>query len=90
MGVCTELGNLMIVMELMHGSLEQVLKKRTDLTTYQRMNFAKDAALGLNWLHCSTPPIIHRDIKLGNLLVDENLTVKVSDFGKFDELQYIK
>ena len=46
MGVCTELGNLMIVTELMHGSVESVLKKRKDLTTYQCMNMAKDAALG--------------------------------------------
>jgi diacylglycerol kinase len=46
MGVCTELGNLMIVTELMHGSVESVVKKRKDFTSYQAINMAKDAALG--------------------------------------------
>ena len=32
-------------------------------------------------LHAHRPPIIHRDIKSGNLLVDENYRVKVTDFG---------
>lgn len=42
---------------------------------------AKDAALGMNWLHRSTPQFIHRDLKTSNLLVDENGVVKVCDFG---------
>lgn len=44
-------------------------------------SLARDIALGMNWLHCSKPPIIHRDLKPGNLLVDENLNVKICDFG---------
>jgi serine/threonine protein kinase len=43
-----------------------------------RMKMARDAALGMNWLHLSTPKFIHRDLKTSNLLVDENLRVKVS------------
>lgn len=33
------------------------------------MKMAKDAALGMNWLHLSKPVFIHRDLKSGNLLV---------------------
>jgi serine/threonine protein kinase len=38
-------------------------------------------ARGMNYLHHCSPPIIHRDLKSSNLLVDKNWTVKVADFG---------
>jgi hypothetical protein len=34
-------------------------------------------ARGMNYLHNSSPPIVHRDLKSSNLLVDKNWTVKV-------------
>lgn len=45
------------------------------------MKMSKDAALGMNWLHSSNPIFIHRDLKLSNLLVDNNYKVLVCDFG---------
>jgi serine/threonine protein kinase len=36
---------------------------------YRRLQMLRDAALGMNWLHCSKPVIIHRDLKPSNLLV---------------------
>lgn len=35
----------------------------------------------LGYLHSSTPPILHRDVKLGNILVDASLDVKLIDFS---------
>lgn len=46
-----------------------------------RKQMALDAARGMNYLHTSTPVIIHRDLKSLNLLVDDRWAVKVADFG---------
>merc|ERR1712137_27496 len=83
MGSCVQPNNYMMITELMpKGSLYDVLHEKTiHLSFKQKMKMAKDAALGMNWLHNSKPVFIHRDLKTQNLLVDENWKVKVSDFG---------
>lgn len=48
----------------------------------QRLNIAIDIACAVDYLHndCQ-PPIIHRDLKPSNILLDENMTAHVGDFG---------
>ncbi|XP_026429926.1 probable serine/threonine-protein kinase SIS8 [Papaver somniferum] len=84
MGAVTSPKNLCIVTEfLSRGSLFQLLRRHTSTTldSRRRVLMALDIARGMNYLHRHNPPIIHRDLKSSNLLVDKNWKVKVGDFG---------
>ncbi|KAL3642663.1 copper transport protein ctr1 [Castilleja foliolosa] len=85
MGAVTEPPNLSIVTEyLSRGSLYRLLHKpgaKEALDERRRLSMAYDVAKGMNYLHKRKPPIVHRDLKSPNLLVDRKYTVKVCDFG---------
>ncbi|KAJ0781336.1 putative protein kinase TKL-CTR1-DRK-2 family [Helianthus annuus] len=85
MGAVTQPPNLSIVTEyLSRGSLYRLLHKpgaKETLDERRRLSMAYDVAKGMNYLHRRNPPIVHRDLKSPNLLVDRKYTVKVCDFG---------
>ena len=75
---------LMIVTERLPTDLHSLLienKNKYDLSLRKRMKMAKEAALGVNWLHSGKNQFIHRDLKLSNLLVTHDFHVRVADFG---------
>nr|DBA16258.1 TPA: hypothetical protein GDO54_003670 [Pyxicephalus adspersus] len=78
-GICID--PLGIVMEFMeNGSLEKLIPTHT-LSWQLKFRFIHEIALGMNFLHIMNPPLLHLDLKPGNILLDEHLHVKISDFG---------
>ena len=66
-----------------NGNLFQFLhgKDAPDLEDIERLNLALEIAQGINYLHSFNPPILHRDLKSLNILLDNNYVAKIADFG---------
>ncbi|XP_027366863.1 receptor-like serine/threonine-protein kinase ALE2 [Abrus precatorius] len=86
-GICIEGRRRCLVYELVrNGSVESHLhgvdKKMSPLDWEARIKIALGAARGLAYLHeDSNPRVIHRDFKASNVLLEDDFTPKVSDFG---------
>ncbi|GCC36150.1 hypothetical protein chiPu_0014642 [Chiloscyllium punctatum] len=78
-GICKDPVGL--VMEYMEtGSLEKLLASEV-LPWELRFRIIHETAVGMNFLHCMSPPLLHLDLKPANILLDAHHHVKISDFG---------
>ncbi|KAF9596939.1 hypothetical protein IFM89_014518 [Coptis chinensis] len=90
-GFCEEKDERLLVYEYMkNGAIYDHLHSKNNteksssvLNSWKmRIKVALDAARGIEYLHSyAVPPIIHRDIKSSNILLDANWIARVSDFG---------
>ncbi|TQE07605.1 hypothetical protein C1H46_006748 [Malus baccata] len=83
-GYCCENEERLLVYEFMpRGSLENHLFKRLSISLpwATRLKIAIGAAEGLAFLHGAETPVIYRDFKTSNVLLDSDFTAKLSDFG---------
>lgn len=86
-GYCADGEQRLLVYEYMQlGSLEDHLldvpQEQKPLDWFTRMKIALEAAKGLEYLHDkANPPVIYRDLKSSNILLDKDFNAKLSDFG---------
>ncbi|RCV16865.1 hypothetical protein SETIT_3G172800v2 [Setaria italica] len=86
-GYCKDGQYMALVYEYMsEGTLRQQIagngRHGKRLTWRQRLRISLDSAQGLEYLHkgCN-PPLIHRDVKATNILLNAKLEAKIADFG---------
>ncbi|KAE8662806.1 Serine/threonine-protein kinase CDL1 [Hibiscus syriacus] len=89
-GYCSDSSRKLLVYEFMaNGGLQEHLYPisgsnniNLKLDWETRLRIALEAAKGLEYLHEHvSPPVIHRDLKSSNILLDKKFHAKVSDFG---------
>ncbi|CAN1295795.1 Serine/threonine-protein kinase PBS1 [Linum perenne] len=85
-GYCAEGTQRLLVYEYMPlGSLEDRLFDLSNgiqpLNWKTRIKIAAGTAKGLECLHSASPPVIYRDLKASNILLDKDYHPKLSDFG---------
>lgn len=89
LGYCADGKRRLLVYEYMqNGSLQKALFEKDDLTLpgkldwEKRFNIIVDVAQALAFLHLECdPPIIHGDVKPSNVLLDDNFSARIADFG---------
>lgn len=84
-------GSICIISEYCaRGSLRDVLKRANvkHLSWPTKLRLALGISHGVQYLHNANPPMIHRDLKSPNVLVDDSWHAKIADFGtlRFSEI----
>lgn len=67
-------------------SMMELHKRRKAVTEPEARYFVKQVILACQYLHSNN--IIHRDLKLGNLFINDEMEIKVGDFGLATRLDY--
>lgn len=76
-----------IILELCRRrSLMELHKRRKAITEPETRYFMKQILLGVKYLHDAK--IIHRDLKLGNIFLNDNMEIKLGDFGLATKVDY--
>ncbi|KAM3254327.1 hypothetical protein ACQJBY_048069 [Aegilops geniculata] len=84
LGCCLDRGEQILVYELVpNGTLSHHLHGDggSTLPWRARLGVAAGTAAAIAYLHAARPPIFHRDVKSGNILLGADLRAKLADFG---------
>ena len=71
----------LLVMEHLQSSLHDLLQRTLHIPLPIRVSIIQDVARGLVYLHSQSPPIVHGDLSAWNILLNLELTAKITDLS---------
>lgn len=72
--------NTYVILELCpNGSVMDMMKKRKGLTLPEVRRYTVQICGAIKYMHARN--VIHRDLKMGNLFLDQGMNIKLGDFG---------
>ena len=78
-----ELNEPLLIMDLMKENLAQYIKRcKDEVTEGRQIEISLEIAKGIQYIHGLDQPIVHRDLKLENILLSYRGDVKIGDFGQ--------
>uniref|UniRef100_A0A8C6PU13 Ankyrin repeat and kinase domain containing 1 n=1 Tax=Nothobranchius furzeri TaxID=105023 RepID=A0A8C6PU13_NOTFU len=78
-GLCSE-ATAVVVEFMSEGSLNNLLSSHTLMWT-KKFQMIHEVSMGMDFLHSMKPPMLHLNLKTSNILLDDHLHVKISDFN---------
>lgn len=83
LGFCAESKHPYIISEFIQGQCmkDYIKHSGSHLLWPHRVKILSQVADGMAYLHSTNPPILHRDLRCGNLFVTDNDVIKICDFG---------
>lgn len=92
LGLCLDGKLPSLITEYVIGEcLKDFIKVQGRLLSWpHRVRICAQVADGMAFLHSTKPPIIHRDLRCGNIFLSDNDLVKVADFGLIKLLQPVR
>lgn len=79
--------NVYIILELCpNKTLNEILKKRKIITEIELKYFLDQILKAVSYMHKNK--VVHRDLKLGNLFLNENMEIKIGDFGLATTIEF--
>lgn len=79
--------NVYIILELCpNKTLSEMVKKRKKLTVKEARYYMHQVVSSLEYMHGNR--VIHRDLKMGNIFLNDNMDLKVGDFGLATKLEF--
>ena len=71
--------SIYLVMEYAQSDIKKIVRSTIHLKKYDIQRLVYNLLVGLNYMHSAG--VLHRDIKPANILINENFTVRICDFG---------